>query len=121
MIVLDASAVLAVLRDEPGADQLREAAAHGAALSTANYSEVLQKVRQHGGNLDDAAGLVGAICSLEPVTAEDAIRAARLWTKGSGPSLGDRLCLALSHRLGVDAWTTDTEWADQAGARVIQR
>ncbi len=121
MIVLDASAVLAVLRSEPGADQVREAAIDGAAISTVNYSEVLQKVRQHGGNVDDAASLVGAIANLEPLTAEDAIRAARLWHKGSGLSLSDRLCLALARRLSTDALTADTEWEGQVAARVIQR
>lgn len=121
MIVLDASAVLAVLRAEPGASQVREGAADGAAISTANYSEVLQKIRQYGGDVDEAGRLVSAIASLEPVTTEDAVKAAQLWRQGGGLSLGDRLCLALAQRLGVEAWTTDAEWEGEDAARVVRR
>ena len=45
--VLDASAVLALLADEPGADDV-ETLLDGSAMSTVNVSEVLQKSIQHG-------------------------------------------------------------------------
>ena len=45
---------------------------------------------------------------MEPVVVADAEAAARLWRRGSGLSLGDRLCLATAQRLGAVVWTADT-------------
>lgn len=47
---------------------------------------------------------------VEPVTAQDAVSAAALWRRGSGLSLGDRLCLALAARLGTPVPTADRAW-----------
>lgn len=46
--VIDASALLALLQDENGADEVVEAIAAGAAISTVNHSEVLAKLAEHG-------------------------------------------------------------------------
>ena len=46
--VIDASALLALLQDENGADEVVEAIADGAAISTVNLSEVLAKLAEHG-------------------------------------------------------------------------
>ena len=50
---------------------------------------------------------------VEPLTATDAVTAARLWdrARAAGLSLGDRCCLALAHRLGRAAVTADSAWA----------
>ncbi|MCW2722280.1 MAG: hypothetical protein JWR81_6102 [Pseudonocardia sp.] len=50
---------------------------------------------------------------VEPLTAADAVTAARLWDRGcpAGLSLGDRCCLALAERVGCAAVTADTAWA----------
>jgi PIN domain nuclease of toxin-antitoxin system len=50
---------------------------------------------------------------VEPLTAADAVTAARLRDRGrpAGLSLGDRCCLALAERLGCAAVTADTAWA----------
>lgn len=110
MTVVDASAMLALLLGEPGADQV-EAALGDASISAANWSEVAHKVRQPGGDWDLARSLLisyGLI--VEPLTIEDAERAASLWRAGSGLSLGDRCCLALAERLDTSALTTDAAW-----------
>jgi PIN domain nuclease of toxin-antitoxin system len=123
VIVLDASAMLALLFDESGAETVRDTASgeDAVAMSAANYSEVLQKVEQRGGDVDATASRIEAMVRLEPVTGADAVHAARLWRKGQGLSLGDRLCLALARRLDCEAYTMDAEWARQPCARVVER
>jgi ribonuclease VapC len=116
--VLDASALLAHLRDEPGADVVAEAIASGAVISTVNLAEVFSRVADRG---DDPAklaaeltqsGLLDGAITVEPFTAADAIDAARLrsLTRDAGLSLGDRACLALARRLDAPALTADTDW-----------
>ncbi len=114
MNVLDASAVLALLHGEPGADQV-EASLEGAAMSCVNLSEVLQKARQHGVDTDgleiDIQALGVRLYDFDSRTAHDA---ADLWpsTRRRGLSLGDRACLALARSLEGAAVTTDPRWAE---------
>ncbi len=116
--VLDASALLAHLRDEPGGDVVAEAIAGGAVISTVNLAEVFSRVADRG---DDPAklaaeltqsGLLDGAITVEPFTAADAIDAGRLrpLTRDAGLSLGDRACLALARRLDAPALTADTDW-----------
>jgi ribonuclease VapC len=111
--VLDASALLALLYREPGADAVEEVL-DGAVVSAVNWSEVLQKLAQRG--VRPASATVAALLELglriEPFTLVDARRAAELWEGGreTGLSLGDRACLALAHRLAADALTADRAW-----------
>jgi ribonuclease VapC len=117
--VLDASAVLAFLQGEPGADAVEAALDSGAVAGTANWSEVAQKVVAAGGDWDLAKALLLSYgLALEPVSADDAERAARRWRSGEGLSLGDRLCLALADRLDTAVLTAD--WAWGTGGRVEQ-
>lgn len=122
--VLDASALLAWLQDEPGAAVVEAELADGA-ISSLNWSEVLQKSLAHGvdttGLREDleASGL-----AIVPFDADDAEQAARLWAPGSGLSLADRACLALGLRHGVPVWTADRMWSRTVlsiTVRVIQR
>jgi PIN domain nuclease of toxin-antitoxin system len=117
--LFDASALLVYLRGEPGAD-LVEAHLDEAdpRCGAANWSEVAQKVRSHGRDWGLArALLLGHGLVVEPVTLEDAERAAAIWRRGDGHSLADRLCLALSERLRAVVWTADRTWT---GERVRQ-
>jgi PIN domain nuclease of toxin-antitoxin system len=52
------------------------------------------------------------------VVTEDAEWAARRWTRGEGLPLGDRLCLALAHRVGEEVLTADRSWGQ--GGRIRQ-
>ena len=126
--LLDASALLAYLRDEPGADIVADRIADGAAVSTVNLAEVLSSVAGDGSDpiwllerLRQRGLLDGAI-EVEPFTAEDAAEAARLrpLTHELGLSLGDRACLAVARRLRIPAVTADTAW-ESAGVGVDVR
>jgi ribonuclease VapC len=116
--ILDASALLAHLRDEPGADVVAEAIASGAVISTVNLAEVFSRAADRGGDPAKLAaeltqsGLLDGAITVEPFTAADAIDAGRLrpLTRNAGLSLGDRACLALARRLDAPALTADTDW-----------
>ncbi len=116
--VLDASAFLAYLSDEPGAAAVADVIAGGAAITTVNLAEVLSIAAERGADAGRLArrlrerGLLDGALTVEPFTTDDAIEAARLrpLTRAAGLSLGDRACLALAGRLGVPAYTADTAW-----------
>ena len=118
--VLDASALLAYLRDEEGADLVGDAIAGGASISTVNLAEVLSRAADRGGDPNRLVrqmterGLLDGAISVEPLTTGDAVEIARLrpLTRAQGLSLGDRACLALAHRLRLPALTADTAWSD---------
>ncbi|MCL2091926.1 MAG: type II toxin-antitoxin system VapC family toxin [Micrococcales bacterium] len=112
MTVCDASALLAFLQGEPGAQVVEQALVDGAVCSAANWSEVAQKVVGRGGSWPAAKAILTSFdLAVEPVTAADAERAADLWQSWPHLSLGDRLCLALAYRLDVVALTADQAWA----------
>jgi len=120
MLLLDASAILAFLHDEPGADQVATALLeHDACCMTAaNHAEVVAKCLDRG----VADEVVGAMLAelgyvVVPVAAEDGTAAGRLrsLTRNLGLSLGDRLCLAAAHRLGCPVLTADRPWLELAG------
>lgn len=119
--VMDASALLAFLQDESGAEAVSAQLDVGARCSAANWSETAQKViaAQRDWQLARAL-LLSYELTIEPVTVEDAEVAARRWRRASGLSLGDRLCLALAERLGVEVWTADAAWGDGEGIRQIR-
>lgn len=112
LVVLDASAVLALIRDEAGGDKV---AGHvgRAAISAVNLQEVVKELLLS--ELDESVirELLGEL-RLE-IHAHDeaaAYAAAALHgaTKQFGRGLGDRSCMALAMTLGVPAMTADREW-----------
>lgn len=111
-MIVDASVVLAWLQDEPGADEAEPMLMEGV-IGAANWSEVLQKARQHGAPLDVVARLLASFgLAVVDVTEADAESAANLWRFGIPLSLADRLCLALGIRLGQPVATADAAWAE---------
>lgn len=111
--MLDASAVLAWLRAEPGADVVETHLA-AAVISTVNLSEVYQKLAQHGVDADRTLRQLRTLgVGTEPLDVADAVTAAKLWpaTRSAGLSLGDRCCLAMATRLGRPAITADAAWS----------
>jgi ribonuclease VapC len=95
--VLDASAVLAIVNAEPGADLVRASLA-GAIMSAVNYSEVLKKTIERGGTGEAGAAFVrGLSIAFIPFDEALAAMSAELYpqTKQHGLSLADRACLAL--------------------------
>lgn len=112
--VLDTSAVLAWLREEPGAEVVHPLLS-AAVMSAANWSETWQKLHQHGVDADRVTKRLRILgIRVEPLTEADAVATANLWsrTRSAGLSLGDRCCLALGTRLDLTTVTADTAWAD---------
>ena len=112
--LLDASAVLAWLQKEPGADQLDAIIEHSS-IGAANWSEVLQKSWQHGRDGDEVAALLETLgLEVESVTPELAVEAARMWPRCPDLSLADRLCLAAGKARAATVWTADRSWANRS-------
>jgi len=111
--VLDASALLALLFAEPGAERVADVIGEGAVISTVNLSEVAALLVRHGQEPEQALGAVREQVAVELFTPEDALAAARLspLTAPKGLSLGDRACLALAKRLAARAVTAERAWA----------
>lgn len=111
--VLDASALMAVLNSEPGAEMLTPQIMSTAATSTVNLAEVHAKLIQRGFSPDDAwAASNAAIHEAVAFTAEQAKAAGDLviQTRALGLSLGDRACLALGIALRAPVYTADRSW-----------
>jgi PIN domain nuclease of toxin-antitoxin system len=111
-VLLDASAVLAFLQGERGAQVIRPVLGESLVLSV-NWSEVLQQVTRRS---DRSAAEVGAMLvavgvEVEPLWRGDAERAAEMWSIWPHLSLADRCCLAAAERLDVIVYTADGEWA----------
>jgi len=112
-VVLDASAALALIKGEPGAETVSQQVP-GAHISAVNLAEVVGHLVDHGASLTDLTavlerlGLIVASC--DRASAVD-IGLLRSETRRSGLSLGDRACLALARRLGFPALTADKAWS----------
>lgn len=112
--VVDASALLALMFSEQGAERFMSMAGQRPAMSAVNWSEVRQNVIQHGvdGRLLLSAVLDAGL-EIMDVTVDRAERIADLWpaTRFLGLSLGDRACLALALELRRPAVTADRSWS----------
>jgi len=121
-IVLDASAMLAVLNLEPGAERLPADVLSTAAASTVNLAEVHAKLVSRGGDPDEAwEDTISAVHEPVPFTEEHARIASGLVgeTRPLGLSLGDRACLALGLALDAPVYTTDRSWKNlKVGVRI---
>jgi ribonuclease VapC len=111
-MVLDASALLALINSEPGWEVVA-ATLSKAAISTINLAEVITKMIDIGIPEDDAwaeaADLVPLVIGFGPEQAR-ATAGLRVMTRPLGLSLGDRACLALAQQLDLPALTADTAW-----------
>lgn len=120
-VVVDASAMLAFAQGEEGSDVVEDALLAGAACGAANWSEIAQKVRAAGRSWDLVRALLLSYeVAIQPVTLDDAERAAARWRAGEGLSLADRLCLALAERLDAVVLTADRAWGAEGRIRQIR-
>jgi ribonuclease VapC len=112
-IVFDASAILALLRDEPGADVVTQYIGDGL-ISAVNFQEVIKGLLRREVPIDAALAMLDALhLDVRPHGRDDAVAAANLFpaTKAFGSGLGDRTCMALAIAEGLPVLTADQEWA----------
>lgn len=116
-VVLDASALLALLHSERGADKV-EAALAGATMCAVNVAEVAERLRRDYDEQAVRASLELILPMTIPADKDLALAAGlmRSLTVGEGLSLGDRFCLALGARMQVPVLTADRAWARVASA-----
>jgi ribonuclease VapC len=112
VIVLDSSALLALLFFEPGCERVAEVVPRSC-MSTVNLAEVLGRLARDGRALDEALdqiaqmGIVWIDFDRKLAIAATALL---LPTMPSGLSLGDRACLALARLRDLPAVTADRTW-----------
>jgi PIN domain nuclease of toxin-antitoxin system len=114
VVVLDASALLALLGDEPGADAVIDVLPR-AIINTVNLAETVGRLADHGmpePSIREAIQSLGL--DVRPFDEEAAWIAGGLRpkTRSAGLSLGDRACLAMAKSLGLPVLTADRAWAD---------
>ena len=111
-LVLDASALLAMLREEQGGDKVANALA-AARMCVVNLAEVTSHFVRHGMPPEEVEAMLRPLpIALVEADAELARMAGHLLaaTSDAGLSIGDCFCLALALRERLPAWTTDRQW-----------
>ena len=111
--VFDASAILALIQSERGADKLTQQIRDSAVASSVNMAEVQAKLVLNGWDPDTAWGdALSCVADVESQTAGQAKQAGTLVrsTKQFGLSVGDRSCLALAIELNAEVYTTEKLW-----------
>lgn len=112
-VVIDASALLAYVNGEPGADKV-EAVLGEAMISAVNLAEAATKLALKRGmpdrTLTEFTEAELTVVDFDRPLAE-ATGALAVLTRAQGLSLGDRACLALAKREGAVAMTADHAWS----------
>ena len=116
-VVLDASALLALLRHEDGGERVAQELPRGAAISALNWAEVLARLVDLGGDpveitaraLPAAAAAAVEVVPFDDAGARETARL-RAWTRSLGLSLADRAALALAKSRGIPVLTADRAW-----------
>jgi ribonuclease VapC len=121
-IVLDASAILAIIFSEPGSEKLTPELLRDAVCSTVNLAEVQAKLVTQGWSPDEAwEDATSPIREAIPFSGQHAKVAGSMVsvTRPLGLSLGDRACLALGVSLKVPIYTAERLWSKlKLGARL---
>lgn len=121
-VVLDASALLALILGEPGAGRVK-AEIDGAMIVAVNVAEIVSYYAKLGAARSDIEALLHPLpIRIVPADAELSYGAGMLrpLTIKGGLSLGDRYCLALAKREGVPALTAERRWPLIARAAEVE-
>lgn len=121
-VVLDASALIALIKQETGADKVAKVV-RGARIGAFNFAEVVSHFIYLGLAPREVDGMLRPLPVEIIVGDADLAREAgylRAVTAQVGLSLGDRFCLALAKRDGLPAWTADRQWLKIAGAVEVE-
>ena len=113
VIVVDASAVLAFLKNEPGSEKFGEVLGR-VAISAVNLAEVAAVLSRTGLSEDNVGSVLSGLnLAVIVFDREQAIATGVLQGVGRrhGLSLGDRACLALAKAMQLPVLTTDRSWA----------
>jgi ribonuclease VapC len=111
--VLDSSAVLALIFEEPGADLVAKLIDESL-ICAVNITEIVTRLYDRGWRIEAAAAEAAKLCRrIAPFDDILAYRAGHLRadTRDFGLSLGDRACLALAEAALLPVYTADKEWA----------
>lgn len=112
--LLDASALLAALFSEPGADRVAELL-EKSAISAVNFSEVVVRQMRMGAKAERAVANVQNL-NLPVIAWDEELAAAAADLSPLAYthhlSLGDRACLATARQRGWTAVTADTMWSE---------
>lgn len=110
--LLDASALLALIFEEKGAEKVAPAIKKGVVMTSVNVAEVLTKMVREGYALEEAELIYNMRISVMNVDTELASRAAYYdaYTRKYGLSLGDRICLAAAAIRKLPVLTADKTW-----------
>ncbi len=110
--VLDASALLAMIANEPGSERVAQIL-NESVISSINHTEVASKLIDLGMPESEVVSLLNLL-GLEslPFDLDQSYVAASLRsdTRKLGLSLGDRACLALARHKNLTAVTADRTW-----------
>ena len=122
--ILDASAIIALLKGERGASKVAGVVAN-AMVGVFNHAEVVNHFIHLGAPIEEIREMLGSL-PYTVVAADETLAweagLLRATTRAAGLSLGDRFCLALAKRLSVPAYTADRVWKDvatDAGIKVV--
>ena len=111
-VIIDASAIIAFIFNEPGGDRVMKFIA-SASISSVNLSEVVTDVLKRGVDITETRKHLSQLpLEIIPFDAELAYDAASLekYRKSHNLSLGDRACLSTGLKLGRKIITADTKW-----------
>lgn len=121
-IVLDASALIAMLKQEPGGDKVAEIIGDSK-ITAINHAEVISHFCHAGMPIAEVDAMLRPLPLVIVSADEKLARLAghlRTLTSSAGLSLGDRFCLALAQLENLPAWTSDRNWQTIAEAVEVE-
>ncbi len=112
--VLDASALLALINQEPGSDRVQKCLS-GSIMSAVNVSEVVTVLIRVGIPKEKIKKIISSLVhSIIPFDEEQAFITGYLYieTQSKGLSFGDRACISLGQSKKLTVLTADQKWSE---------